>query len=261
MRRQKKVFIAPLLSCLSLFLTSCATSSAAPVPDCEDGLTHSERIAKTTEERLKRYGNPKLRQTLLSTHISKRRGDYDAVLSFVSEGLALPGLSSYGRAVLYREQGNTLYKLKKTNQSILAFEKALAEDSLEDYDNTILSDEISSLKTSGFVIADARKAGLVVNADAYPLVRIPPIMPPKATQSGHCKLQFDVSPNGTVENIRSTYCTESLFEAASIKSLSKWKYRAKVENGKAVTRKDAKTKISFRLTDICGRIKPEAESL
>ena len=64
----------------------------------------------------------------------------------------------------------------------------------------------------------------VSDRDAQPLVKIPPIMPPRAEKSGHCLVRFDVSPEGAPFNVVATFCTQKLFERATIKSVQKWKY-------------------------------------
>ena len=97
----------------------------------------------------------------------------------------------------------------------------------------------------------------VSDRDAQPLVRIPPIMPPRAEKSGHCKVRFDVSPEGQPFNVDTTYCTQSLFSRASIKSVQKWKYNPKIVDGRAVARSGVESKITFRLTDERGKIIPE----
>lgn len=97
----------------------------------------------------------------------------------------------------------------------------------------------------------------VSDRDAQPLVRIPPIMPPRAEKSGHCKVRFDVSPEGAPFNVVATYCTQSLFERPSTKSVSKWKYNPKMLDGRAVSRTGVESKITFRLADERGKIIPE----
>ena len=94
----------------------------------------------------------------------------------------------------------------------------------------------------------------VSDRDAQPLVRIPPIMPPRAEKSGHCKVRFDVSPEGAPFNVVATYCTQSLFERPSTKSVSKWKYNPKMLDGRAVSRTGVESKITFRLADERGKI-------
>ncbi|WP_409433456.1 energy transducer TonB [Litorimonas sp. RW-G-Af-16] len=97
----------------------------------------------------------------------------------------------------------------------------------------------------------------VSDRDAQPLVRIPPIMPPRAEKSGHCNVKFDVSPEGQPFNVTATYCTQSLFERASVKSVQKWKYNPKIVDGRSVSRAGVESKITFQLTDERGRLIPE----
>lgn len=97
----------------------------------------------------------------------------------------------------------------------------------------------------------------VSDRDAQPLVRIPPIMPPRAEKSGHCKVRFDVSAQGAPFNVIATYCTSSVFKRSSVRSVQKWKYNPKIMNGRTVARKGVESQITFRLTDERGNILPE----
>lgn len=97
----------------------------------------------------------------------------------------------------------------------------------------------------------------VSDRDAQPLVRIPPIMPPRAEKSGHCKVKFDVSPEGQPFNVVTTYCTQSVFARASTKSVAKWKYNPKIVDGRSVSRSGVESQITFKLSDERGRLIPE----
>ncbi len=110
--------------------------------------------------------------------------------------------------------------------------------------------ETPQIDRSSFKIA-------VSDRDAQPLVRIPPIMPTRAEKSGHCTVKFDVSPEGAPFNVVATYCTQSLFERASTKSVQKWKYNPKIVDGRSVARSGVESKITFRLTDERGKVIPE----
>lgn len=110
--------------------------------------------------------------------------------------------------------------------------------------------ETPKIDRSSFKIA-------VSDRDAQPLVRIPPIMPTRAEKSGHCTVRFDVSPEGAPFNVDATYCTQSLFQRASVKSVQKWKYNPKIVDGRSVARSGVESKITFRLTDERGKIIPE----
>jgi protein TonB len=97
----------------------------------------------------------------------------------------------------------------------------------------------------------------VSDRDAQPLVRIPPIMPARAERSGHCKVKFDVSPEGQPFNVVATFCSQSVFKRASTKSVQKWKYNPKIVDGRATARKGVESRITFRLADERGNIIPE----
>ena len=97
----------------------------------------------------------------------------------------------------------------------------------------------------------------VSDRDAQPLVRIPPQMPPRAEKSGHCKVRFNVSPEGQPFDVQATYCTERMFESPSVRSVQKWKYNPKIQDGRPVGRTGVESKITFRLTDERGNIIPE----
>ena len=97
----------------------------------------------------------------------------------------------------------------------------------------------------------------VSDRDAQPLVRIPPIMPPRAEKSGHCNVRFDVSPEGQPFNVNIIFCSSSVFKRASTKSVAKWKYQPKIVSGLPVSRTGVETTITFKLTDERGRLIPE----
>ena len=102
-----------------------------------------------------------------------------------------------------------------------------------------------------------REAILSGDVQEQPIVRIPPVMPPRAMKSGRCTLMFDLSPTGTPFNIEATYCSQSLFKSASIKSVQKWKYRPARINGKNIVRVGLTETIVFNLLDEQGRKIPE----
>jgi len=95
------------------------------------------------------------------------------------------------------------------------------------------------------------------NTGAKPLVRIAAVMPPRAEKSGHCKVRFDVSPQGATFNIQTTYCSERIFERPTIKAVEGWKYSPKIRSGVAVTRTGVESTMSFNLTDEHGNIIPQ----
>ena len=97
----------------------------------------------------------------------------------------------------------------------------------------------------------------VSDREVQPLVRISPIMPPRAEKSGHCRVRFDVSAEGAPFNVQASYCTQSLYERATIKSVQKWKFNPKIVNGRPVAMRGVENKVTYRLTDERGQLIPE----
>ena len=100
----------------------------------------------------------------------------------------------------------------------------------------------------------------VSDRDAQPLVRIPPIMPPRFAEgdkSGHCTVRFDVSPEGSPFNVVATYCTSSILERSTTKSVLKWKFQPKIVDGQPTAMRGVENKVTYRLMDERGRILPE----
>lgn len=99
----------------------------------------------------------------------------------------------------------------------------------------------------------------VSDRDAQPLVRIPPIFPPRFLQgdnSGFCKVRFDVSPEGQPFNVQTTVCTSNQLESATKKSVQKWKYNPKIVDGRPTSRSGVESTIRFDLQDERGRKLP-----
>jgi len=99
----------------------------------------------------------------------------------------------------------------------------------------------------------------VSDRDAQPLVRIPPQIPSRflsGDNSGYCKAEFDVSPEGKPFNVRTSICTNRSLETATIKSIQKWKYNPKIVDGRSVSRSGVQTTVKFNLQDERGKLLP-----
>lgn len=105
--------------------------------------------------------------------------------------------------------------------------------------NNILGDAFVRSESKGAV-----STGLV------PLVRVNPIYPRRAKKlkkEGFVKLEFTITPEGTVRDISViTSKPQKLFDKSAIRALSKWKFRAKILDGKPVEQR-ASVQINFRL--------------
>jgi len=100
----------------------------------------------------------------------------------------------------------------------------------------------------------------VSDRDAQPLVRIPPVTPPRFLEgdnSGHCRVRFDVSPEGSPFNVVATYCTTKILERATIKSVQKWRFNPKIVDGRPVSMSGVENKVTFQLLDERGKLLPE----
>ena len=83
-----------------------------------------------------------------------------------------------------------------------------------------------------------------IDAEAQACFRIPPIMPSEAERSGHCKVTFDVDAKGQPFNMRTTFCTNYIFEAPSLHAISWWHFEPRTERGQALIQENVETKMS-----------------
>ena len=102
--------------------------------------------------------------------------------------------------------------------------------------------------------ANCEAGDAVVTREAQPLVRIPPIMPMAANTSGSCKMQFDINKIGQTVNIKTISCTDDIYDYASRRSLSQWKYNSRIVKGELASTCNIENTIKFQLMDERGKI-------
>ena len=87
--------------------------------------------------------------------------------------------------------------------------------------------------------------------DVVPLVRIAPDYPQRALQrglEGWVRVQFTITVTGTVKDAIVVEAEpKSIFDDAALKSIARWRYNPKVEDGVAVERVGEQTIIRFQL--------------
>jgi len=87
--------------------------------------------------------------------------------------------------------------------------------------------------------------------DVVPLVRIAPDYPQRALQrglEGWVRVQFTITVTGTVKDAMVVEAEpKSIFDDAALKSIARWRYNPKVEDGVAVERVGVQTIIRFQL--------------
>jgi len=92
----------------------------------------------------------------------------------------------------------------------------------------------------------------VADSDSRPIVRIPPIYPPRALErglEGYCGMQFDVGTDGIPLNVRANFCTNNIFETNSIRAVERWRYAPRAENGISVVQRGITTQIDYTITN------------
>lgn len=206
------------------------------------------------------------------------------ILSRVGLGLPLAGVVTIGLATAMAAMISTEFKAEEKLQTY-AFEinpviddpvLPLAETELEPLKKVDVPPPPSSTgfdpadkvievpylpkRVDTFTPTDSIKTTKLVlntNSNPQPIVRVPPIMPSRAERSGYCDVRFNVSAEGTPYDILVTECTDSVFKRATLKSVAKWKYRPRYQEGQAISMTGLTNRVRFRLTDERGNIIPE----
>ena len=90
-----------------------------------------------------------------------------------------------------------------------------------------------------------------MDRDTVPIVRVEPMYPARAAQrriEGWVIVEFSIGKIGTVKNVKVVDSEPgTVFDRAALSSVSKWKYKPRVDNGVAVATHGHQTKITFKL--------------
>ena len=100
----------------------------------------------------------------------------------------------------------------------------------------------------------------VSDADARPLVRIPPVMPTRFSEgnhSGRCAVMFDVSAEGSPFNVQITSCSDNVLRRSTKNAVLKWRYQPKIVEGQPTMMTGVRDVIVYQLLDANGRLLPE----
>ena len=111
-----------------------------------------------------------------------------------------------------------------------------------------LPDDFQSDSQGAYVSGQA-----VQNSSVTPIFRMNPIYPRKAALQnieGFVVLKFDITKTGQVDNISVMQASPpQIFNSNAIQALRKWKYKPRIENGKAVRQTNIKVQLDFQLTN------------
>ena len=89
------------------------------------------------------------------------------------------------------------------------------------------------------------------NREETPIFRINPSYPRRAAINGvegFVILKFDITESGETDNISVLQASPpQIFNSNAIQALKKWKYKARVVDGKAVRQNNLKVQLDFKL--------------
>ena len=115
--------------------------------------------------------------------------------------------------------------------------------------NMKLPDIKSVLRSGGPAVGGLGGAGL--GSGVLPLVRVEPVYPPRLAMQGiegYVRVVFNVTPQGRVSDIKILEARpHRVFNMTVIRALRKWKYKAKIEDGKPVAQYNLGTQFNFSL--------------
>ena len=110
---------------------------------------------------------------------------------------------------------------------------------------------IPSVDTGGVGVDIGGVGAMQRDGDATPIVRIDPKYPPDAAcdgREGWVKLQFTINEQGGVDDISVIDADpKRIFDREARRALSKWKYKPKIVDGKAVKQEGMFVQLDFKL--------------
>ncbi|MGR3971996.1 TonB family protein [Shewanella sp. 1180_01] len=90
-----------------------------------------------------------------------------------------------------------------------------------------------------------------MTAEALPVVQVSPRYPIDAAQSGkegYVVVGFDITADGTVNNVRVLDANpKRVFDKAALSAVQNWKYKPKFDAGKAVAQLNQQVQLDFKL--------------
>lgn len=95
--------------------------------------------------------------------------------------------------------------------------------------------------------------GFNPDRDAQPLVRIPPQYPTQCQRTARdletVVVEFDVTPEGSVINVRVVDSTNACFNRAAMRAVERWRYQPRVVDNVAQPRFGVRTAIDFGMEE------------
>lgn len=125
------------------------------------------------------------------------------------------------------------------------------EPDTADPDTDGFSLNVPSVDTGGLNINLGGVGAMRQDGEATPIVRIDPKYPPQAARDGKegwVRLSFTINEAGGVEDIKVLEAQpKRVFDREARRALAKWKYKPKIEGGKAVKQFGQTVQLDFKL--------------
>jgi len=116
--------------------------------------------------------------------------------------------------------------------------------------NNTLAYNPTAIKTTG-IKTSLNNSGQLSDNDARPIVQITPKYPIKAASNGTegwVKLAFNINKLGEVFDVKVLDSKpKRTFDKAARQALKKWKYKAKIQNGKAIEQHNLTVQLDFKM--------------
>lgn len=96
------------------------------------------------------------------------------------------------------------------------------------------------------------RRGRMIDGDLVALAKVLPVYPAAASRAGlegYVVVEFTVTRNGTVTDVRVVESTDRVFERAAVQAAAKFRYRPRVIDGEAVEIRGVQNKLTFDLED------------
>lgn len=110
---------------------------------------------------------------------------------------------------------------------------------------------VPTIDTGGVGVDIGGVGAMRQDGEATPIVRIDPKYPPQAARDGKegwVRLSFTINEQGGVEDIKVIEADpKRIFDREARRALAKWKYKPKIEGGKAVKQFGQTVQLDFKL--------------
>lgn len=110
---------------------------------------------------------------------------------------------------------------------------------------------VNTIQIDPVIVEPTKNIGFTMNTQPLPMVKVSPEYPSQAAikgTEGFVDVVFDVTETGATENIQIVHAEpEKIFNSAVLKSVARWKYKPKMEEGVAMKMYGLRERIRFNM--------------